>query len=336
MRCLSWGGWRSALAFRSLVQCGHVAVRQRSVRDVANRYLRERADGGSELADAGREILCDPVHSRGTHQAGNPGQYFEITEEYLAGLPTGEEAGQDVVEAAAEGLQAAGMRWAIEHPGDYGNVMYSQLDGKASAVLTLGLDEEIYLSYNVLRMRLAAAWQGALDLSETKFEQYRGEGKLVIAGEELEGLAVWRWEYPGEYAALDTETSPRAPLPAEVMTFHGHYQYGKEVVLSYSILGRDVLEWPTAMRDGDDLVLVHTLQIGPSEWEHRLIVGHEVMAEVTGDVEGMASSGEDGEVFLHIPASDVVRTVQIRRRAGAQGRGAIEEISAGDPPILRP
>lgn len=260
----------------------------------------------------------------------NPGQYFEITEDYLAGLPAGEEAGQDVVEAAAEGLQAAGMRWAIEHPGDYGNAMYSQLDGKASAVLTIGLDEDIYLSYNVLRMRLAAAWQGALDLSETKFEQYRGEGRPVISGQELGGLAVWRWEYPGEYAAIDIETSPRAPLPAEVMTFHGHYRYGKEAVLSYSVLGRDVLEWPAATRDGDDLVLVHTLQIGPSDREHRLIVGHDVMAEVIGDIEGMTSSGEGGEVFLHIPASDVARTVQIRRRAGAEGWGAIREISAGD------
>ena len=264
----------------------------------------------------------------------NAGQYFEVTEEYLAGLPTGEEVGQDVVEAAAEGLQAAGMTWAGQHPGDYGNVMYSQLADKTSDALTIALDEEIYLSYNVLRMRLAAAWRGGLDLSETKFAQYRGEGKPVISGQQMEGLAVWRWEYPGEYAAIDAETSPRAPLPAEAMTYHGHYRHDKEVVLSYSIMGRDVLEWPSAEHEGDDLVLVHTLRIGPSEQGHRLVVGHEVMAEVTGDVEGMTSSEEGGEVFLHIPTSDVVRTVQIRRRAGAQGRGAIEEMSAGDTPDL--
>lgn len=263
----------------------------------------------------------------------NPGQYFEITEEYLAGLPAVEEAGLDVVAAAADGLQAAGMRWARQYPGDYGYATYSQLEGRASAALTLKLDEGIHLSYNVLRMRLAAAWRGGLDLSETKFEQYRGEGQPVVAGEELGGLAVWGWEFPEAYAARDAKTSPRAPLPPDMMTFHGHYRYGKEAVLSYSILGREVLEWPAARRDGDDLVLAHALRIGPSEEALRLLAGRDALVEATGDVEGMTSSREAGDVFLHIPASDRVRAVEIRRRAGAPGEGAIN-LFAGEAPDL--
>ena len=272
----------------------------------------------------------------------NPGQYFEVTEEYLAGLPAADETGQDVVEAAAEGLQSAGMRWARQYPGAYGTAMYSQLADRTSAALTLTLDEDILLSYNVLRLRLVAAWRGGLDLSETKFEQYRGEGQPGVAGEELDGLAVWGWEFPEASAARDADISPRTPLPPEMMTFHGHYRYGKETVLSYSILGREILEWPSAMRDGDDLTLVHALRIGPSDEAHRLRAGRDAIVEVTGDVEGMTSSQEGGDVFLHIPPSDRVRAVQVRRRLGvpsapsaqsAPSEAAID-LFAGDAPDL--
>ena len=53
------------------------------------------------------------------------------------GCPPGKKWARMWSRPAAEGLQAAGMTWAGQHPGDYGNVMYSQLAGKTSDALTM-------------------------------------------------------------------------------------------------------------------------------------------------------------------------------------------------------
>jgi mono/diheme cytochrome c family protein len=123
----------------------------------------------------------------------NPSAYVPITASYLRGLPkpAREASEEEVARAAAEGLQSAGQTWAQQRRGDYGSALYSQLRGRASSALTVALDHGVHVSYDLLRMRLVAAWAGELDVSTTKFQRYRGEGMPFVAGEEITGLGVW-------------------------------------------------------------------------------------------------------------------------------------------------
>lgn len=200
----------------------------------------------------------------------NPDQYFEVSESYLAALPKSEERERTPEEIArdfARGLQSAGQEWATTTPGDYGPRIMSQLEGRTSAALTVALDHRVRLAYDLLRMRLAAAWVGGLDLSDTKFTRYRGEGQPRIEGRILDGLESWRWRSPaGETGAGgDGALSPRTPLPERRVAYQGHYAHGDHTILAYTADGVEVLEMPVARSLDSFLVLEHTLRIGPSE-----------------------------------------------------------------------
>lgn len=196
----------------------------------------------------------------------NPGAYVEMSDAYLRGLPRPDRAATaaEIARAARAGLQSAGQAWAQQQPGDYGPALYSQIGGAASSALTVSLDHDVYLSYDLLRMRLAAAWAGRLDLGETKFRRYRGEGKPVPEGDTLPGLDAWQWSYGETGSRVAEQTSPRTPLPPDLLAFKGHYAHGDRVILSYQVLGRDVLEMPAARRLDDALVVTHALRLGPS------------------------------------------------------------------------
>ena len=206
--------------------------------------------------------------------ARNRGAYVETSDDYLSGLPRPDRAATaaEIARAARDGLQSAGQVWAQQQPGDYGAAIYSQVADAASSALTVSLDHDVYLSYDLLRMRLAAAWAGRLDVDDTKFRRYRGEGKPAPEGDPLPGLGEWQWSY-GEAGTPIVETSsPRSPLPPDLLTFKGHYVHGDRVILSYEVLGRDILEMPAARRLGDALVVTHALRLGPSDRAGRLRV----------------------------------------------------------------
>ena len=287
----------------------------------------------------------------------NPSEYFEVTEAWLESLPGPEESEvQDVARAAAEGLQAAGQVWAQRNPGDYGRATYSQIEDRASDALTVVLDHGVYLSYDLLRMNLVAAWQGDLNLRETRFEQYRGEGRPMISGTDLHGLGTWHWGYWGAYEALDQKTSPRTPLPEALLTYRGHYRHADDVILSWSVLGRDVLERPSAEELAGAPLLVHDLHVGPTDTANRLVAGRVegkvcragvydlddpgaadapvqrfaegrvavgwlgnryVAAAVVGDVHGLFwTIDAGGRLVLHVPSSESPRSIRVLRRSG--------------------
>ena len=69
----------------------------------------------------------------------------------------------------------------------------------------------------------------------------------------------WKWGHDGKIDYPTEDLLPRGPLPRTWMDYHGHYRFGSEVVLSYQIDGRAILESPQA-RDGK---IVQRLEIGP-------------------------------------------------------------------------
>ncbi|MDX1637648.1 MAG: DUF6797 domain-containing protein [Balneolaceae bacterium] len=207
----------------------------------------------------------------------NPQAYFEITEEYLEGLPEPSMSDQQLDELikaeALSGSQEYGQLYFTEHLGDYGNAIYSSLNDRANAALLVELGDGIFMGYNPQRMSTVAAWQGSLDLSETKYQLYRGEGEPMIDGQELDGMERMHWSYQDRYGQLNNLVSDRSPYPEEWLQYNGHYQHGDKTVLSYAIMGRNVLETPSAdMLDGVP-VIQHTMTIAPGDSWRKIILG---------------------------------------------------------------
>ncbi len=208
----------------------------------------------------------------------NPGQYFKITDDYLSTLPKSQRSvGEQLAitkKEALKGSQQYGQEWFQHNKSNYGTAIHSQLKDHATSALTLLLDNNVKLSYNLLRMGVAAVWQGKLNLADTKYNKYRGEGQPFIQGKEIEGLDLWQWTYDDKMDSLQNSTGIRAPLPVEYLDYHGHYAYKKDIVLSYSIVGRNVLEFPQAITVAGKIILSQTLYISPGESAQKIYIGH--------------------------------------------------------------
>ncbi|MEX2529512.1 MAG: DUF6797 domain-containing protein [Gemmatimonadota bacterium] len=207
----------------------------------------------------------------------NPEMYFEITEDYLEGLPepfmSARQLDQMIEREALSGSQEYGQLYFTEHLGDYGNALYSSLNDRANAALLVELADNVRLAYNLQRMSMVAAWQGRLDLSQTKYQLYRGGREPTIDGQELAGMEQMHWSYQDRYEQLNNLVSERTPFPDEWLTYHGHYQHGEDIVLSYSIMGRKVLEMPSAHILEGVPVIRHTMTIGPGDSWRKVVLG---------------------------------------------------------------
>ncbi|MBZ5859358.1 DUF6797 domain-containing protein [Flavihumibacter profundi] len=299
----------------------------------------------------------------------NPGQYFEISDEYLAGLPKSQRsAGQELATTkmeALKGSQKYGQEWFRNHKSNYGTAIHSQLKDHTTAALTVLLDNNVNLSYNLLRMCTTAAWQGELNLATTKYKNYRGEGQPIIQGKEFEGLGLWQWTYGDQIDSLQKSTGKRAPLPEEFLDYHGHYAYNKNVVLSYAITGRDILELPQALKIDGKIILSQTLYVSPGQSEQKIQIGflpngkqgntNGIQAIINPKTNhfiaaGFISSNKEircevdnrKRIVLTIPASSESISVQVLRTAGTDHKDLLsftdyvkKQRAGNEPPVLQ-
>lgn len=272
-------------------------------------------------------------------KASNP-SYFQVDQDYLDQLPKGKKNGTEI-------------EWVNR---DYGPALASQLERKFTSVLSVRLGE-VTLSYDLHRMDQAGVWRGGfLDLRETQHHRDRGEGTADPDGEPMRGLTGWRWGHDGTLDYPVEGLLQRGPLPERWLDYHGHYLCGDEVVLSYSIDGRPVLELPSAEQSS----LTHTLQIGPGKplllcvaelddgvglaptpgpWVSVgqseaaagavavLFRGDAAMPEFTmagirGRVKGLKWHVDPGRIVLEIPASEESQLLQVVRAVG-QGKESL-------------
>ena len=181
-----------------------------------------------------------------------------VDEVYVAGLPRGISGELDLGRSDKER--------------DFGPALASQLQKRVVSALTVKLGGNVTASYNLHDMSLAGAWKGGfLDLSATQHERLRGEGQPQPMGKELAGLQTWFWGHEGTLDYPKENLLPRGPLPAKWLDYKGRFVHGKELVFSYSIDGRDVLEMPGTQKGFD--ALIHTLEIAPGEQALKLCVG---------------------------------------------------------------
>ncbi|MFT3704559.1 MAG: c-type cytochrome [Agriterribacter sp.] len=216
----------------------------------------------------------------------NLSQYFNITNAYLATLP---KAGNDVAtqqqivkNEALKGNLKYGQEWFQHHTSDYGPAIHSQLKNVGSGMLTVRLSNNVMMSYNLLRMNTAAVWKGSLNLTQTKYKNYRGEGPPAVQGSVMDGLNMWQWTLNDKIDSLLQSTGKRSPLPTEWMDYHGHYAYNKGVILSYAVMGREVLEYPQSIALQNNTILSQTLRIAPGS-EQKIYIGQMADGKKSGD-----------------------------------------------------
>ncbi len=196
----------------------------------------------------------------------NPSQYYAITASYLQTLPKANnpaEQKQIVRSEALKGNLKYGQEWFAVNAGNYGTAIHSQLKGYGTAMLTVKLSNNVYKSYNLHRMGSTALWKGSLELGETKFRKYRGEGQPEVKGSVWKGLDLWQWTYNGKLDSLEAATGVRTPLSQQYLQYHGHYVNRNKVIFSYAIMGRDILEMPEAVNN--NTVMVNTLYLAPGK-----------------------------------------------------------------------
>ena len=196
----------------------------------------------------------------------NRKQYFEITDEYLASLP--------------EGTRTAD-RTPSGHPRDFGPVLTSQFRREVNRAMTFDLGEDVFVTYDLHRMRQHYAWEGFLNLSETQHMRYRGERPPYPDGEPLDGLQTYHWAYGDDFdpapenslmAGLENSKS-MGPTDPELMLYNGHYLDGRTATLSFAVLGREILERPRVHRGDDFVVLENLIRVAAGETALRLVVG---------------------------------------------------------------
>ncbi|MAF66962.1 MAG: hypothetical protein CMJ84_15065 [Planctomycetes bacterium] len=189
----------------------------------------------------------------------NPGQYFEIDDTWLNGLQKGK---PKRVASGGEGLVFR----------DFGPALGVQLGREIGAGLAVRLDDATTLGYDLQTMRSPGAWTGGfVELGGTQHYRQRGEAIGSPDGLMLAGLDGWGWGFEGALAWPVERRTPRGPLPREWLDYHGRFVHGDQLVLSYAIEGREVLELPGVDRASGLSVVTHRLTVGPGE--HPLLLG---------------------------------------------------------------
>ena len=196
--------------------------------------------------------------------------YVEIDDAYLDGLPKGTGQG-DFVPTADR---------------DFGPALASQLERRVVSALTVKLGT-MTISYNLHTMDQAGLWIGGfLDLSATQHMRGRGEGVPLPMGPYIEGLAGWQWGHDGTLDYPKENLLPRGPLPDKWLDYKGHYLHGENVLLSYRIDGREILELP--QQEQGMTAVRHTLKIGPGE---PLLLAAAVLSQPGQPFAGVIPSG---------------------------------------------
>lgn len=136
-----------------------------------------------------------------------------------------------------------------------------------ATVIKLGDKEHpAYIAYDTDTMRVAAVWTGGfIDWNGTIFNgnhhaQPKPKGTILHSTKNTPG-----WAKDRDFT--DTRVDKRGPLPKEWLQYKGLYRSGKQVALSYTVNGCDVMEVPSIGYDAKNgmIVLTRTIEMGPSE-----------------------------------------------------------------------
>jgi hypothetical protein len=232
--------------------------------------------------------------------------FEEINDGYLESLPT-----VNVVVGEKDLIQR-----------NFGPALASQLGRDISSVLTIKLNPQISIAYDLHSMDQAGVWSGGfLDLLGTQHYRERGGGVANIEGSAIAELKGWAWGHGGTLDYPTDDLLPRGPMPETWMSYYGHYLHNDHTILSYAINGRNILETPTAPEEF--AAIQHTFEIESGE-ELLLSLGQVegASANTTGRLAANAKEltlGDSGEVHVLGTAGDHPNSIGRFLAAAAQG-----------------
>jgi hypothetical protein len=204
---------------------------------------------------------------------------------------------------------------------DYGRALISPVVGNAKSnnALTLDLGNKTTISYELGTMRAIGAWTGGfLDFSGTLHHRLRAGGLPSARFESIVRSDGWHWAWDGKAENPIPALFPKTVWPEEQLRYNGHYPFGDETVISYSVQGRPVLESPRLEEIGGIPIIHHRLTINAGRNPLELIVlndvpkiegriatiGHSIAwLQAKDDGVQFRASG-NGKLVLQIPVSN--------------------------------
>ncbi len=200
----------------------------------------------------------------------NPSQYSEPPDEYFAKLNAlaaadAEEQAKNAQKITAapgmiDGSAGKNMNYGpvLQHAVAFGpikNKNAEHIENTTERALVVDLPDDHVICYDVARLSVSGLWKGKIaDTTKTHHTSYKGGLPLRPGGEvSFSRVDEIGWE-GGD------------------LKFHGHYLHGGQIVLSYSVGGRKILETPVVAEDS----VVRCLRIAPGDKELKcLAVGGE-------------------------------------------------------------
>ena len=204
---------------------------------------------------------------------------------------------------------------------DYGRALISPVVGNAKSnnALTLDLGNKTTISYELGTMRTIGAWTGGfLDFSGTLHHRLRAGGLPSARFESIVRSDGWQWAWDGKAENPIPDLFPKTVWPEEQLRYNGHYPFGDETVISYSVQGRPVLESPRLEEIEGIPVIHHRLTINAGKNPLELIVlddipkiegriatiGHSIAWLQAKDDGVQFRASENGKLVLRIPAAN--------------------------------
>lgn len=279
----------------------------------------------------------------------NRDQWFEVTPEYLAGLPKGDSAGPPPV------------KWEPWREMDYGNFLIGtfeiadQADRKAKLPrrakadyvspdaniayksITVRLDEgkggvaqgSAWLAFEHDTMRVAGVWRGKgfIDWRGINFDgghvvRPRTIGELVFETADGPG---WANPQTGKFDDLrikGLDGRRFGPLPKTWAKYRGLYRHGSRTVIAYRIGDAEILE-SHDLAGGNPFAVVRTINIAKSSTDLVFRAGNVGVKFVLQAPAAVTRRKENGFEVVRIPASATPLRMALAYHAGK--RPVLEE-----------
>jgi cytochrome c5 len=207
----------------------------------------------------------------------NPVAYFNVTPEYLAGLPKGTGRGVKTAEMIEFEKGPTYLRM------DFGQVLFWTLEAATNNIAYKGIAVRLHdgpggvskghawMLYDHDTMRVAAAWTGDqfVDWRGIAFDGSHGTHTGIVGAKALVNPVGPGWANPLNGSFADPrlpgrDGKPYGPLPREWAQYKGAYLCSNQVIISYTVGSTPVLELPGMERSGRAIAISRTLNIGKS------------------------------------------------------------------------
>jgi putative heme-binding domain-containing protein len=250
----------------------------------------------------------------------NSSEYFEVTEQYLAGLPAGDTRGPEPSNITPWRQMDYGPNLiATYEVGEDGtNFAYKgnaiRLDSGPGGVS----QGHAWIVYDLDTLRVAAAWSGDgfIDWNGINFNDRHNVHPRIIGRVELANPTGPGWSGPAgrgfsEVRLRGRDDRPYGPLPRPWAHYKGMHYQGQQIIVSYTVGDTMVREMPTVEQRDDRWIFQRIFNVGPREHDLVLQVAHindadEFELNSAGDSDQSVLFGRTSETDANVLASGMV------------------------------